>query len=228
MTALAVDSDETLDAMLSMLTLTDREAYAHGYRVAALSVSIGRTLGFPDDELAHDRAWRPAARCREARVPEAILRKPAPLTVGGAALVRCHPADRQRADRAGAVSRAGPCRSCAMPTSGWTASAIRRGIHAAEVSLGARIVCVADAYDTMTRPRVFRDAISPREALLELTLQRHSVRSAGRRRVPAGDRRCVAVRGAEWAEGTEIDTETRRNGGRGPPPRERGASVQGR
>ena len=36
------------------------------------------------------------------------------------------------------------------------------------VSIGARIVCVADAYDTMTRPRVFRDAMSPAEALLEL------------------------------------------------------------
>jgi HD-GYP domain-containing protein (c-di-GMP phosphodiesterase class II) len=43
-----------------------------------------------------------------------------------------------------------------------------RGVHASEVSLGARIVCVADAYDTMTRPRVFRDAIGPAEALLEL------------------------------------------------------------
>jgi len=42
------------------------------------------------------------------------------------------------------------------------------GIYADEVCLGARIVCVADAYDTMTRPRVFRDAITPPEALLEL------------------------------------------------------------
>ena len=41
-------------------------------------------------------------------------------------------------------------------------------VHAAEVSIGARIVSVADAYDTMTRPRVFRDAIDPAEALLEL------------------------------------------------------------
>jgi HD-GYP domain-containing protein (c-di-GMP phosphodiesterase class II) len=43
-----------------------------------------------------------------------------------------------------------------------------RGVRAADVSLGARIVCVADAYDTMTRPRVFRDAISPTDAMLEL------------------------------------------------------------
>jgi HD-GYP domain-containing protein (c-di-GMP phosphodiesterase class II) len=43
-----------------------------------------------------------------------------------------------------------------------------RGVHAREVSLGARIVGVVDAYDAMTRPRVFRDAITPADALLEL------------------------------------------------------------
>jgi HD-GYP domain-containing protein (c-di-GMP phosphodiesterase class II) len=36
------------------------------------------------------------------------------------------------------------------------------------VWLGARIVSVADAFDTMTRARVFRDAMSPAAALLEL------------------------------------------------------------
>jgi HD-GYP domain-containing protein (c-di-GMP phosphodiesterase class II) len=42
------------------------------------------------------------------------------------------------------------------------------GTPAADVALGARIIAVADAYDAMTRPRVFRDAISPREAVLEI------------------------------------------------------------
>jgi HD-GYP domain-containing protein (c-di-GMP phosphodiesterase class II) len=42
------------------------------------------------------------------------------------------------------------------------------GIRAERVSIGARIVSVADAYDTMTRPRVFRDAIDAGEAVLEL------------------------------------------------------------
>ena len=37
----AIDRDEALDAMLSMLTLSDRDAYAHAYRVAALAASVG-------------------------------------------------------------------------------------------------------------------------------------------------------------------------------------------
>ena len=55
------------------------------------------------------------------------------------------------------------------------------GTHAADVALGARIIAVADAFDAMTRPRVFRDAITPREALLELERCAGTQFDAGRR-----------------------------------------------
>ena len=47
-----------------------------------------------------------------------------------------------------------------------------QGTRDDSVWLGARIVTVADAFDTMTRPRVFREAIPASEALAEL--ERHS------------------------------------------------------
>src|SRR5574339_1060393 len=37
-----VDSDNMVDSMFAMLTLTDREMYEHGYRVAASAVSVAR------------------------------------------------------------------------------------------------------------------------------------------------------------------------------------------
>ncbi len=42
------------------------------------------------------------------------------------------------------------------------------GLSTEAVSLGARIVAAADAYDAMTRPRVFCGAITNSDALLEL------------------------------------------------------------
>jgi response regulator RpfG family c-di-GMP phosphodiesterase len=166
-TALHVDSDEALDAMVSMLTLTDREAYAHGYRVAALSISVARTLGVPEAELGAIERGALLHDVGKLAVPEAILRKPAPLTMEEQALVRFHPTlgselIAQVPYLRDAVSLVRDAHE-RMDGLGYP-----RGIHAAEVSLGARIVCVADAYDTMTRPRVFRDAIGPAEALLEL------------------------------------------------------------
>jgi putative two-component system response regulator len=166
-TALAVDNDDTLDAMMSMLTLTDREAYAHGYRVAALAVSVARTLGLPDEALRTIEQGALLHDVGKLAVPEAILRKPAPLTIEELRLVRCHPSI--GSDLIAQV----PYLRAAVPIVRDAHERIDglgypNGVHAAEVSIGARIVCVADAYDTMTRPRVFRDAIAPSEALLEL------------------------------------------------------------
>ena len=162
-----VDSDETLDAMMAMLTLTDREAYAHGYRVAALAVSVGRTLGLPDAALATIEHGALLHDLGKLAVPEAILRKPAPLTMEELLLVRRHPAMGSELVAAvpyllGAVAIVRDAHE-RMDGLGYP-----RGVHASGVSIGARIVCIADAYDTMTRPRVFRDAMSPAEALLEL------------------------------------------------------------
>lgn len=165
--AIRVEGDEAVDAMLSMLTLTDREAYAHAYRVAALSVSIGRTLGMESVEIRAVEHGGLLHDIGKLAIPEAILRKPAPLTDEEQALVRCHPtlaseliARVPYLKDAVAIVRDAHER---MDGLGYP-----RGIHAAEVPLAARIVCVADAYDTMIRPRVFRDAIGPREALLEV------------------------------------------------------------
>ncbi len=165
--ALQVESDESLDAMLSMLTLTDRDAYAHGYRVAALSVSVARILGVPEDELATIERGALLHDVGKLAIPEAILRKPAPLTTEEQWLVRCHPSvGSELIARVPYLSSAVDIVRDAherMDGLGYP-----RGVRAANVPLGARIVCVADAYDTMTRPRVFRDAIGPAEALMEL------------------------------------------------------------
>ena len=165
--ALHVDSDESLDAMVSMLMLTDREAYAHGYRVAAISVSVARVLGVPESDLPTIERGALLHDVGKLAIPEAILRKPAPLTPEEHILVRCHPSlgsqfIAQVPYLASAVEIVRDAHE-RMDGLGYP-----RGVRAAEISLGARIVCVADAYDTMTRPRVFRDAIGAEEALLEL------------------------------------------------------------
>lgn len=166
-TALRVHDDETLDAMLSMLTLSDREAYAHGYRVAALAVSVARLLGLPDDELPPIERGALLHDVGKLAMPEAILRKPAPLTMEEQTLIRHHPViGCELVSQVPYLVTAAPVVRDAherMDGLGYP-----NGVRAETVGIGARIVTVSDAYDTMTRPRVFRDAISPSEAVLEL------------------------------------------------------------
>ena len=166
-TAITVDGDEAVDAMLSMLTLSNREAYAHGYRVAAVSVSIARTLGLAGKDLANIEHGGLLHDVGKLAIPDAILRKPAPLTEEEQTLVRRHPTLGSELIASVAYLR-GAVPIVRDAHERMDGLGYPRGVHASEVSLAARIVCVADAYDTMTRPRVFRDAINPQEALLEV------------------------------------------------------------
>ena len=166
--ALRVESPDALDALLSMLTRHDRDAYAHGYRVVGLAVSVARLLGL--DEAATATVERAALLHDVGKfaMPDAVLLKPAPLTVEEMDLVRTHPQlgyelTRELPYLAGAAELI------------W-ASAERvdglgypRGLGGAAIPVGSRIIAVADAYDTMTRSRVFRGALSRNEALLELS-----------------------------------------------------------
>jgi response regulator RpfG family c-di-GMP phosphodiesterase len=166
-TALHIDGDEALDAMLSMLTLTDREAYAHGYRVAALTVSVARLMRVPEEEIPAIERGALLHDVGKLAIPEAIMRKPAPLTMEEQALVRQHPliASDLLAQVPYLVESTPIVRDAHERMDGL---GYPNGQRAATVALGARIVSVADAYDTMTRPRVFRDAISAADAVIEL------------------------------------------------------------
>jgi putative nucleotidyltransferase with HDIG domain len=165
--ALRIEDDATLDATFSMLTLNDADAYAHAYRVAALAVSVARALHLPEEQIVAVERAALLHDLGKLAVPEAVLRKPAPLTAEEQALIRRHPVVGSELIRD-------------IPYLAASADLVRdahermdglgypNGTHAADVALGARIIAVADAYDAMTRPRVFRDAISTSEALLEL------------------------------------------------------------
>jgi response regulator RpfG family c-di-GMP phosphodiesterase len=165
--ALTIDSDHALDGLLAVLTLADREAYAHAYRVVALAASVACAMNLePEEATAIERAAL-LHDVGKLAMPEAVLRKPAPLTLEEQDLVRQHPQI--------AADLIAPVPYLAA------ASGLVRDAHerldglgypnrapGADVPLGARIIAVADAFDTMTRTRVFRDAITPGEAMLEL------------------------------------------------------------
>jgi response regulator RpfG family c-di-GMP phosphodiesterase len=165
--SLHVDSDEALDAMLSMLTIADRDAYAHAYRVAAVSLSIGRAVGLSGAELGTLERGALLHDLGKLVMPDALLRKPAPLTAEEQSLIRRHPSlgsdlirDVPYLREAAAVVRDAQERLDGL--------GYPQGLRGDDVWIGARVVGVADAYDAMTRPRVFRDAITPSEAFLEL------------------------------------------------------------
>jgi response regulator RpfG family c-di-GMP phosphodiesterase len=163
-----VDSDTSLDGLLSALTVDNPEIHAHGYRVAALSATLARALDLTPAEVEIVEHGALLHDLGKLAMPEAVLRKPAPLTAEEQRMIRTHPA-------------IGSALVEKIPFLAGSASVVRdaqervdglgypNGSRGEVVWIGARIVAVADSYDTMTRARVFRDAISSEAALAELT-----------------------------------------------------------
>lgn len=167
LSSLTIESAEAVDGLLAGLTIRDRMAYEHAYRVAALSVALARTLGLEEAETGHVERAAILHEIGKMALPDAVRRKPAPLAREEQELVRRHPetayallAPVPFLAVAGGILRALQewCNGAGYP----------RGLAGDAIPIGSRIIAVADAFDTMTRARVFRDALAPEEALLEI------------------------------------------------------------
>jgi response regulator RpfG family c-di-GMP phosphodiesterase len=167
LSSLTIDSDEALDGLLSAITLADRDAYSHAYRVAALSASVGFAMSLDEEDMA---SLERAALLHDVgmlAMPDAVLRKPAPLSLEELNLIRQHP--QIASDLIAPVLYLSAAAELVRDAhERFDGLGYPNGTHAADVAIGARIIAVSDAFDAMTRPRVFRDAISAREALLEI------------------------------------------------------------
>jgi len=96
-------------------------------------------------------------------VPNGIWDKPGPLTDGEWERVRLHPYYTERIlERCPALKPLATC--AAMHHERLDGSGYHRGSHRPEISHDARILAAADAYQAMTQPRAFRQALSPPRA----------------------------------------------------------------
>jgi putative nucleotidyltransferase with HDIG domain len=163
-----VDCDEDLDLLLASLTATHPDMYAHACRVASLAGKIARALGLSSPELLAVERGALLHDVGKLAMPEAVLRKPAPLTAEETRLMRHYPAMGYElmSPVAFLAEAVDVVRDVQERVDGHGYPSGRRG---EDVCLGARVVAVADAYDTMTHPRVFRDAMSPAQAMAEIT-----------------------------------------------------------
>jgi cyclic di-GMP phosphodiesterase len=162
-----IDSDESLDALLSALTAGDRDSYAHAYRVAALSVTMARMLDLSEDDVSTVERGALLHDVGKLVMPEALLRKPAPLTAEERTLIRMHPAIGSALFEGVPflAAAAGVVRDAHERVDGL---GYPQGSRGGAVWIGARIVTVADAFDTMIRSRVFRNALSVADARAEV------------------------------------------------------------
>jgi diguanylate cyclase (GGDEF)-like protein/putative nucleotidyltransferase with HDIG domain len=172
-------------AMESLSATVDaRDAYTAGHsrRVQQLSLAMGRELGLSRAELdllGHAALFHDIGKLA---VPDAILLKPAVLTDDEWALMQRHSDEGARIiDRLGFLNDAVP--AIRHHHERFDGTGYPDGLVGEEIPLGARIIHVADALDSMLTTRIYRAARPALDAMDELK------RAAGTQFCP----RCVGA-----------------------------------
>jgi len=154
----------TILTLVAAMTAHDRRTRGHSERVRAFNDLLAEELHLP----AHDRErLRWAALLHDIgklHTPPRILNKPGPLTPEEWKVLHRHPEDGAQIT-ASLRGWLGPwAAAIEQHHERWDGSGYPKGLSGTEISLGARIVAVADAYEVMTSPRPYQRAKSSRTA----------------------------------------------------------------
>ena len=175
-------STAAMESLSATVDARDSYTAGHSRRVQQLALAIGRELGLSHAELdllGHAALFHDIGKLA---IPDSILLKPASLTPDEWSLMQRHAEEGARIiDRLGFLNDAVPAIRHHHERFDGTGYPDR--LQGEDIPLGARIIHVADALDSMLTTRIYRAARPAAEALQELR------RAAGTQFCP----RCVTA-----------------------------------
>jgi diguanylate cyclase (GGDEF)-like protein/putative nucleotidyltransferase with HDIG domain len=160
-------STAAMESLSATVDARDSYTAGHSRRVQQLALAIGRELGLSQAELdllGHAALFHDIGKLA---IPDAILLKPASLTGEEWALMQRHAEEGARIiDRLGFLQDAVP--SIRHHHERFDGTGYPDRLGGEEIPLGARIIHVADALDSMLTTRIYRAARPVHEALAEV------------------------------------------------------------
>jgi hypothetical protein len=154
---------QLLEQLASDLEARDAYTLGHSRRVARYSALIAKRMGVPKDELSRIRTAATVHDIGKLQTPLDVLRKPGALTDAEFALVKRHPSD--GAQMVAILEDDALTETVLRHHERLDGSGYPGGLRGSEVSLGARIVAVADTFDAITSSRSYRAARPHKQAL---------------------------------------------------------------
>lgn len=164
----AQDSESgAVDTLITLLQLHERDGRRHAVRVSRLAVAMGDELGLDDHALDVLERGALLHDIGKLDMPVAILAKPAPLDDEEWQVMRTHP--RVGYDLLRNQARFADAAEIVLSHhEAWDGSGYPRQLRRDDIPLAARVLAVADAYDSMTQPHTQRPAMSPAMAVQEI------------------------------------------------------------
>jgi diguanylate cyclase (GGDEF)-like protein len=158
---------QSRDVLLQALAELRPQLGSHVDAVTVLAEDVARTLDLPPhviEQVAHAAQLHDIGKIA---IPDAILTKPAPLTPAEWKFIRRHTIIGQRIVSA-APALAEVARLVRSTHERYNGDGYPDGLRGDAIPIGARIICVCDAFDAMTSDRPYRIAMTPADALAEL------------------------------------------------------------
>ncbi|MGH9893351.1 MAG: HD-GYP domain-containing protein, partial [bacterium] len=166
------EATEVILALVAAISQHDRRTRGHAERTRAYTDLLAAELALPSDDRDKLRWAALLHDIGKLSVPAEILNKPSRLSEDEFATIKQHPLEGMRL--------IAPIRDWLGPWAltiehhheRWDGSGYPAGLSGTDISLGARIVSVADAYDVMVSGRSYQQKFSHSEARAEVA--RHS------------------------------------------------------
>jgi putative nucleotidyltransferase with HDIG domain len=156
-----------MEALSAQVDARDAYTAGHSRRVRRLAIAIGEELGLGPaelDPLAQAALFHDIGKLA---IPDEILLKPAALTDEEWTLMRAHSSEGARMiKRVGLFEAAVP--AIRHHHEHYDGSGYPDGLTGEAIPLGARVIHVADALDSMLTTRIYRPGQPARQALSEL------------------------------------------------------------
>jgi len=162
----AESQSRLVEALAAAVDARDPYTRYHSMNVADLSCSLARVAGLAEDRIEKLHSAALLHDIGKIGVPDAILRKPAPLTDDEFALIREHPTLGVRIIGGAIDPEMLVWIECHHER--WDGNGYPSGLSAEDIPFEARIMTLCDAYDAMTSDRPYRAASSVTEAIDEL------------------------------------------------------------
>ena len=158
---------DAIEGLIAVLQLHEHDGRGHAVRVARLAIAVGDELGLDEDVLLAIERGALLHDIGKLDIPASILSKPAPLDEREWEIMRTHP--RVGYDLVSQQRRFADAAEIVLSHhEAYDGGGYPRGLRGDDIPVGARVLAVADAYDSMTQPHVQRPPLPPALALEEI------------------------------------------------------------
>jgi len=158
---------QAADSLISMLQLHEKDGRGHSTRVTRLALALADELGVNDGQVEGLEYGAMLHDVGKIDMPAEILSKPAPLNEDEWNVMRTHPQVGydlvRKLPYLGAAAEIVLAHHEAFDGSGYP-----NRLKGEDIPLGARILTIADSYDSMTHPHTQRPAMPPAMAVREI------------------------------------------------------------